>query len=1288
MGCCASRGTLSHTTTVEGTTPRTAHSGPTEEEIRARLMPARKRNANPNNSNCDPDGFSTIAAVGPATVALSSSEGNDGSGVSERGRGRGDRTVSATADVTKKGETPRPMTPTTPQEGKAEGEDAEYGNPLACPPPPAATSHNNNSAEEIDDVVMPMEGARDEVLVPHSSQAVVDVREINNDDDDDGAIIPGTPSNNALVNTPNNVSVASDGNNDEIVAANQLPVEAKKCAPTISATALQILEAPTRALSRSASDDDDDDDVDEGTAEQPIPTITANVDSADTTTLRNDQHDEDGDNHATDASPSLAQERSAEGATLRAPSMIIEPATPTHAALMDAEGDAVKTPGPGFPLLETNDSSGLQTPTEVPSSQLIQPSFSTATSASDSYGRQGILKNSASAGGIAQMVSEDLGVTSVKSEYIGLGPASPDARTMETLSSASTVSFVALTCNHCNKAVPVKAWRCTTCAAFILCEECLMEEGVHDDSHQFDEVNDTVARGASSGGGMRSCKHCDCQLEEHHRFFYCSGCPEMYICEDCVPDFAPEHNALTGHVLHEAARRASRVVTETNWVSKTVLDDGNKTINNYVVLRNIGQGGFAKVKLVQDVNTRQQFALKIVKRAGLWSSHEVAVMKRLHHTNVVRLYEVIDDVECNKVYMVMEYVPKGPVCDMQNLKPLCVDVVRSYLKQIIDGLCYVHAQKIYHRDIKPDNILVADDGTVKLTDFGVSTIQAKQQRPTTPPMDESSGSGCAGPDAVLVHGDGTPVFLSPEYYRQDPISLEMADAWALGITLYIMAFGRLPYRACSIPDLRVKVMDVAIDYDDAPTSGAVSEQLLDVIKKLLHPDLKQRWDIHGIRSHSFLDCLSPISQREYTVIEVTEAEKAAAIRVGHNVSLQFASTINALLRIKKWFARNRKSPSEVNIKPSAPAPKNVLPTEDELLRQEVLDKQVGDLIANTIAHKGSELNLDCHQFSSLPREVYSMVTLRVLSSQLNGMTSLDNAFAGMSRLVKLSLTRNALTVIPSSVGQLTQLEHLDLSRNDISELPSELGGLKNLRIANFDHNKLKAIPLAVISLPRLSHLYCIENPDIDVVPAPLSPSSSSSSEANGAASQHTVEVAIDNKPILVAAAPPRGVHIMWHKIFPDRVRDYLFLGSIRTVQSARVIRQLDVRQIVTCGNQLKVLDPIPAGVEHTVIPLCDLETADVRVHISTVVNTIERTRRSGRRVVVHCFAGVSRSATCVIAYLMLSEGISLESAVAQVKEARPCICPNEGFKRQLRELEADINSGKIKMGDDGTVVVL
>ncbi|KAG0329346.1 hypothetical protein BGZ99_002352 [Dissophora globulifera] len=176
--------------------------------------------------------------------------------------------------------------------------------------------------------------------------------------------------------------------------------------------------------------------------------------------------------------------------------------------------------------------------------------------------------------------------------------------------------------------------------------------------------------------------------------------------------------------------------------TRTMMKDydpttGNKMINKYMVVRELGRGVHGKVKLCRDTETDELCAIKIVdkttrRRLGRTQisneqkiRREIAIMKKCIHPNVVRLIEVIDDPTARKIYL--EYMEGGEVRwkDADDKPIMSLDDARAIFRDVVLGLEYLHIQGIIHRDIKPANLLLSGDGTVKISDFGVSHFSEK-----------------------------------------------------------------------------------------------------------------------------------------------------------------------------------------------------------------------------------------------------------------------------------------------------------------------------------------------------------------------------------------------------------------------------------------------------------------------------------------------------------------------------------------------------------------------------------
>ncbi|MEU4713234.1 serine/threonine-protein kinase [Micromonospora purpureochromogenes] len=205
----------------------------------------------------------------------------------------------------------------------------------------------------------------------------------------------------------------------------------------------------------------------------------------------------------------------------------------------------------------------------------------------------------------------------------------------------------------------------------------------------------------------------------------------------------------------------------------------------YRLLELVGSGGMGRVWLARDEMLHREVAVKEVvppnwldeaerDELRLRTLREARTAARLNHPNVVRLYDVVHDRD--SPWIVMEYVPSRSVQQILTMDgPLEPGRVAAIGLAVLAALHAAHAAGVLHRDVKPHNVLVADDGRVMLTDFGLATFDG--------------GDGLmTGPGLVL----GSPQFVAPERAREG-VSDPRTDLWSLGATLYAAVEGKSPY---------------------------------------------------------------------------------------------------------------------------------------------------------------------------------------------------------------------------------------------------------------------------------------------------------------------------------------------------------------------------------------------------------------------------------------------------------------------------------------------------------------
>jgi maternal embryonic leucine zipper kinase len=201
--------------------------------------------------------------------------------------------------------------------------------------------------------------------------------------------------------------------------------------------------------------------------------------------------------------------------------------------------------------------------------------------------------------------------------------------------------------------------------------------------------------------------------------------------------------------------------------------------NTYELHETIGSGGFAKVKLATHTLTGEKVAIKIMDKKALGDDLprvkvEIDAMKDLRHQHICQLMQVIETDE--KIFMILEYCPGGELFDYIVAKDrLSESEARFFFRQIIAALAYIHSKGYAHRDLKPENLLLDDNQCLKLIDFGLC---AKPK---------------GGMENLLRTCCGSPAYAAPELICGKSYLGAEADLWSMGVLLYALLCGYLPF---------------------------------------------------------------------------------------------------------------------------------------------------------------------------------------------------------------------------------------------------------------------------------------------------------------------------------------------------------------------------------------------------------------------------------------------------------------------------------------------------------------
>ncbi|XP_041721254.1 MAP/microtubule affinity-regulating kinase 3 isoform X12 [Coregonus clupeaformis] len=219
--------------------------------------------------------------------------------------------------------------------------------------------------------------------------------------------------------------------------------------------------------------------------------------------------------------------------------------------------------------------------------------------------------------------------------------------------------------------------------------------------------------------------------------------------------------------------------------------DEQPHIGNYRLLKTIGKGNFAKVKLARHILTGREVAIKIIDKTQLNPTslqklfREVRIMKILNHPNIVKLFEVIETEKT--LYLVMEYASGGEVFDYLVAHGRMKEKeARAKFRQIVSAVQYCHQKHIVHRDLKAENLLLDADMNIKIADFGFSNEFV---------MGSKLDTFC-----------GSPPYAAPELFQGKKYDGPEVDVWSLGVILYTLVSGSLPFDGQNLKELRERVL--------------------------------------------------------------------------------------------------------------------------------------------------------------------------------------------------------------------------------------------------------------------------------------------------------------------------------------------------------------------------------------------------------------------------------------------------------------------------------------------------
>ena len=364
---------------------------------------------------------------------------------------------------------------------------------------------------------------------------------------------------------------------------------------------------------------------------------------------------------------------------------------------------------------------------------------------------------------------------------------------------------------------------------------------------------------------------------------------------------------------------------------RTRNSEGEKFYNEYKYIKYLGEGTFSKVKLV--IKNNQFYAMKVIDKKLLRKNNkgfsrdengeliissmledalkEIAILKKCNHKNIIKLYEILYDDEKEKLYLILEYCPKGPLIiynedndnfeinknyfinkdfyknlnnednnsiienEIEKIKKdnYSEDEIRYFLRQIIKGVSYLHHNGIIHKDLKPDNILISHTNKIKITDFNVSSLLKDKKN-----------------DKIGKKIEGTLYFRAPETCISEEnensdfdIRGKPLDIWSIGIIAYILAYKKFPFNNDNIMEL----FDIIEKGNYIIPDNRMSNGFIEFLNMCLEKNPKKRASIWKLKKMKWINEKGDFLDKEIfppkILVSVTEVK--GSMRFFKKVSL-------------------------------------------------------------------------------------------------------------------------------------------------------------------------------------------------------------------------------------------------------------------------------------------------------------------------------------------------------------------------------------------------------------------
>ncbi|CAF1062628.1 unnamed protein product [Rotaria magnacalcarata] len=312
-------------------------------------------------------------------------------------------------------------------------------------------------------------------------------------------------------------------------------------------------------------------------------------------------------------------------------------------------------------------------------------------------------------------------------------------------------------------------------------------------------------------------------------------------------------------MVHDINNTATPDKASTIGTGDISLDEKRKKVGNYVILKTIGEGSFAKVRLGIHLITEMKVAVKVINKREVFKRNylranlrrEASMMQRMSHAHIVQLHEVMETE--NSYYIVMDLVQGSEfVKYLTKKKQLDENETRKYIRQIVSAVDHMHHARVIHRDIKLQNFMLDQNNDIVIIDFGLSN--------------------CLDDKGFLTTQCGSPAYAAPEIFAHQEYG-SAVDIWSIGVNMYAMLVGKLPFKVEHRSRNLAKLHACILKGCEIPNT--LSRDCQDLLTRLLEPSPTKRISMQEILRHPFLvSQLDPIPLTPYRPhCEVREINK-------------------------------------------------------------------------------------------------------------------------------------------------------------------------------------------------------------------------------------------------------------------------------------------------------------------------------------------------------------------------------------------------------------------------------